>query len=190
MAKIQTRLHIINTASELFYRNGYNATGINEIIEKSGIAKATLYSHFKSKEDLCIAYLDHRDDILLKKLSAYVNKKSRGNKRLVGIIEFLLSFFESEEFNGCWCLRTKAEIAPDNIKIKNKILSSKSTILSYIESLVIENRPTLKKSQQVKLSKRIYLLYECAVSESYLHSKVWPIKENIEMLKLILKSTH
>ena len=38
---------IIETASSLFYKNGYNSTGINEIISESGIAKATLYNHFK-----------------------------------------------------------------------------------------------------------------------------------------------
>ena len=39
--KSDTRHHIIETASELFYKKGYNSTGINEIIKESGIAKAT-----------------------------------------------------------------------------------------------------------------------------------------------------
>jgi len=51
--------HIIKTAADLFYTNGYNSTGINEIIKEAGIAKATLYNHFKSKGDVCIAYLKH-----------------------------------------------------------------------------------------------------------------------------------
>ena len=54
--KSDIRENIVKTASELFYRNGYNSTGINEIIRESGIAKATLYNHFKSKEDLCLSY--------------------------------------------------------------------------------------------------------------------------------------
>ncbi|MGD1846632.1 MAG: TetR/AcrR family transcriptional regulator, partial [Salibacteraceae bacterium] len=44
MKHSEIRGRIIETASELFYQNGYNSTGINEIIAKSGIAKATLYS--------------------------------------------------------------------------------------------------------------------------------------------------
>ena len=48
---------ILAVASELFYRQGYRATGINEVIARSGVAKATFYNHFPSKEDLCLAYL-------------------------------------------------------------------------------------------------------------------------------------
>ncbi|MEM6772989.1 MAG: helix-turn-helix domain-containing protein, partial [Bacteroidota bacterium] len=66
MDRAKTHLHIIKTASRLFYDKGYNLTGINEIIAEAGIAKATLYSHFKSKEDLCLAYLNYRDENLIK----------------------------------------------------------------------------------------------------------------------------
>ena len=50
---------LLETASVLFYQNGYNNTGINEVIEKANVAKASLYSHFKSKDSICIAYLAH-----------------------------------------------------------------------------------------------------------------------------------
>jgi AcrR family transcriptional regulator len=43
--------------SDLFYVNSYNNTGINEIITKSDIAKASLYSHFASKDELFVAHL-------------------------------------------------------------------------------------------------------------------------------------
>src|SRR5436190_23947816 len=51
------RQRILKTAQNLFYRNGYRATGINEIIDKSGVAKATFYAHFPSKEDLVLEYI-------------------------------------------------------------------------------------------------------------------------------------
>ena len=49
MKHAEVRNRIIETASDLFYRNGYNSTGINQIIAEAGIAKATLYNHFKSE---------------------------------------------------------------------------------------------------------------------------------------------
>jgi AcrR family transcriptional regulator len=51
------RDRILDTASELFYRDGYHAVGIDTIVERSGVAKMTLYRHFPSKDHLIAAYL-------------------------------------------------------------------------------------------------------------------------------------
>jgi len=186
MPKQSTKDLIINTASELFYSKGYNLIGINEIIEKSGIAKATLYNHFKSKEDLCLAYLHKRDTELLENISEFCQSKSKGNKQLLAVLEFLLRFFEADNFNGCWCLRTMAEVPKDNIKIRAKIKANKSMFLNFIQNLVEENKASLTKLQKEKLSKKIYLLYEGSVAESHLQEDAWPILLNIEVLKTIL----
>ena len=60
MKHSEVKNHIVETASNLFYANGYNLTGINQIISEAGIAKATLYNHFKSKEDICVSYLQYK----------------------------------------------------------------------------------------------------------------------------------
>ena len=78
MQRSNIKDHIIAISSELFYTNGYNATGINEIIAKSEIAKATLYHHFKSKEDICIAYLEDRHQTFITDLKDYVSNKDEG----------------------------------------------------------------------------------------------------------------
>ncbi|EKO3674820.1 TetR/AcrR family transcriptional regulator, partial [Vibrio metschnikovii] len=54
---------LIDTALDLFYKNGINSIGINEVISVSGVAKRTLYSHFESKEALIIASLQKRHEI-------------------------------------------------------------------------------------------------------------------------------
>ena len=51
----------MQVADELFYARGLRAVGIDEIIEKSGAAKATLYAHFPTKDDLITAFL--REDM-------------------------------------------------------------------------------------------------------------------------------
>ena len=50
----------MQVADELFYARGLHAVGIDEIIAKSGAAKATLYAHFPTKDDLIAAYLQQR----------------------------------------------------------------------------------------------------------------------------------
>lgn len=184
--KTDTRAFILKTASNLFYEKGYNLTGINEIIATAGIAKATLYNHFKSKEDLCIAYLKGQDEILIQELKAYCTTKKLGNNQLLGILDFLTKFYNSGRFNGCWCLRTFAEIPQDDQKITNQIRIGKNDLLTFISQLVSENKPTLTTAKQNKLSRRIYLLYEGAVSESHLQGDDWPIRESRNLLKDLL----
>ena len=56
------RDQLLNTAENLFYREGYHATGIDRILAESGVAKMTLYKHFKSKDELILAVLDARHE--------------------------------------------------------------------------------------------------------------------------------
>ena len=88
--------HIVEIAGELFYKNGYCSTGINEIIEKSNIAKATLYHHFKSKEAICIAYLEARHQDFIMRLTDYVKLKPVGKSQLLAIFDFFSHLICSE----------------------------------------------------------------------------------------------
>jgi len=187
MKRQATRDIIVQTASKLFYEKGYNLTGINEVIAEAGIAKATLYSHFRSKEDLCIAYLEEKDTVSVSQLKAFCEDKPKGKARLIAVIEYLIPFFESKEFNGCWCIRTIAEIPRENEKIRAVIQQQKRNHLNYIRSLVKENTSKLSAKNKEQLAKRIYLLYEGAVAESHLHNDTWPIYESIDLLKSVLK---
>ncbi len=186
MKRNDTRELIIDTASNLFYKKGYNLTGINEIIAEAGIAKATLYSHFRSKEDLCVAYLEARDETLIQNISEFCYAKPKGNEQLVAVLEFLIPFFEDKDFNGCWCIRTIAEVPKDNERIRSKIKANKSLLINFIQKLVADNKPHLSPEQKEKLTKRIYLLYESAVAESHLQDDSWAIHESIDLLKSIL----
>ena len=54
---------ILSTAYELFSRRGIRDVGINELIERSGVAKSTFYRHFPSKDALVLAFLALRDQV-------------------------------------------------------------------------------------------------------------------------------
>ena len=184
--KQSTRDHIIQTASELFYEKGYNLTGINEIIAESGIAKATLYSHFRSKEELLLAYLEVRDQELMTNISAFCESKPKGDSRLVAVLEFLIPFFNREDFNGCWCLRSMAEIPRENEKVRKTIRDGKQQLQGFIQRLVKDNKPEMSPDQQTALGNQLYLLYEGAVGESHLQDAAWPIETSIDLLKVRL----
>ncbi len=186
MKQSKIRQHIVETASNLFYENGYNSTGINEIISRAGIAKATLYNHFSSKEDICLAYLEHKNSTFLELIDAFCRSKEGGKLQILGIFEFLEQFYYQDEFNGCWCIKTVAEIPQDNTKIRTEVQQQKKLFLQTILNLLNDNLDTIKNENLERLAKKIYLLYEGAVTESHLHQMVWPIQEAKEMCRTIL----
>ena len=169
------RQNIVETASRLFYQNGYNLTGINEIIKEAGIAKATLYHHFKSKNDICLAYLQYKQETFLADASAYMKRASKGKDQLLALFDFLALFFKNKDFNGCWCIKTVAEIPREDTLIKKEIQEQKNRFLKMLEEFVSENLEGHTKKERQLLSRQIYLLYEGAVAESHLHQAPWPI---------------
>lgn len=178
---------IIETASSLFYKNGYNSTGINEIISEAGIAKATLYSHFKSKEDICIAYLRFKDTNFSKDIEELTASKPKGKLQILAIFDYLEVFFHTEDFNGCWSIKTVSEIPRDNETIRNEIQKQKNEFIQFIETLVTRNLDSIKEGEIDSLSRKIYLLYESAIGESHLHQADWPIKQAKKLCVKILE---
>ncbi len=175
MQRPELHLHIITTAGNLFYTNGYNSTGINEIIEMCDIAKATLYSHFKSKEDICIAYLEQRHDAFMESFKGYVNRRKHGKSQLLALFDLLQDMYREENFQGCWGLKTLGELSPKQKKILEVIQKQKKDLLLFLGEVVGENLPNISKAEIEKISGGLYLLYESAITESHLFKNDWPI---------------
>ncbi|TAI47713.1 TetR/AcrR family transcriptional regulator [Flagellimonas allohymeniacidonis] len=175
MEQPTTHQRIINTAGKLFYTNGYASTGINEIISKCGIAKATLYSHFKSKEDICIAYLNNRHDTFLDTLRGYVDRRKMGKNQMLAIFDYLSDLFREGDFYGCWALRTLGELSPKQKRIFSTIQKQKKELLLFLGEVVDNNIVNGSKAEIEKISGGLYLLYDSAITESHLFQNAWPI---------------
>ncbi|AUC76179.1 TetR/AcrR family transcriptional regulator [Olleya sp. Bg11-27] len=187
MKHSEIKNRIIETASSLFYKNGYNSTGINEIISEAGIAKSTLYAHFRSKEDICIAFLRFKDKNFNINMEEFTSSKPKGKSQILAIFDFLELFYNSEDFNGCWSIKTVSEISGNSETIRNEIQNQKNKFIQFITKLVTTNLDNIKEAQINSLSRKIYLLYEGAVVESYLHQANWPIKEAKDLCSILLK---
>lgn len=175
MQKSNIKEHIITIASNLFYKNGYNATGINEIIAKSEIAKATLYHHFKSKDEICIAYLEKRHTTFINELKDYITQKDEGRQKLLAIFDFLRELYRKGNFHGCWGIKTLGELPFENTNILPVIQRQKKELLLLLGEIVGDTIANVSKAETEKISGGIYLLYEAAITESYLHQNDWPI---------------
>lgn len=186
MKHSEVKNRITETASFLFYKNGYNSTGINQIIAEAGIAKATLYSHFKSKEEICLAYLQYKNINFLEDFEKFTTSKSKGKNQILAIFDFLQLFYQDKDFNGCWCIKTVSEIPKDNELIRQEIQSQKNNFISLITKLITNNLENIKNEQISSLARQIYLLYESAVGESHLHQEDWPIIESKNLCEKII----
>lgn len=168
------RERLIHTAADLFYEKGYNNTGINEVIAKAEVAKASMYAHFKTKEELCIAYLKHKELDFLAGLKTYIDQLAEGKSKVLGVFDFLLDFYHSKGFRGCWCINTMSEIPRDNELIRAEILRQKAALKQYILELITKHSQVKNAASTCN---QLYLIYEGAVAESYLHQAEWPILE-------------
>ncbi|MGI2114083.1 TetR/AcrR family transcriptional regulator [Shewanella frigidimarina] len=104
--------HLIDTALGLFNQQGYHATGIDLILAQSGVSKATLYKHFRSKDELILAALQQRHQQVLTSISMKVDAAVQaGESGVLAIFDALNEWFNSERFFGCNFINASAEYA-------------------------------------------------------------------------------
>jgi AcrR family transcriptional regulator len=95
------RDRLLDTASELFYRDGFHAVGIDTIVERSGVAKMTLYRHFPSKDDLIAAYLERANREFWEWLEAELVRVHEPKAKLVAAFEAIARLATSTRCLGC-----------------------------------------------------------------------------------------
>jgi AcrR family transcriptional regulator len=106
------RDRLLETADRLFYAEGVRAVGIDRVIAEAGVAKATLYAHFPSKDDLILAVLGHREAAVV---AFFAEATARHRKRvkdpLRAFFAALKEWFQSPGFRGCAFQNAAVELA-------------------------------------------------------------------------------
>lgn len=136
MTAASKRDQLVETALDLFYEQGFNATGIDKILAEAGVAKMTLYKHFKSKEKLIQAVLRLRDQRFREWLMAYVEQNAdtpRG--RLLALFDAHDEWFSREGFRGCLFLNAAAEFSQIADSIAALASEHKRMIHAYVRGL-------------------------------------------------------
>lgn len=152
------RERIIETTFQLFARQGYNSTGINQIISEAEVARASFYQYFKSKEDLCVEFLKVRHEYWFNELHNFLTKEKDSKYKIIKAFDFLIYMNQKENFRGCSFLNILSEIPMDNVKILSVIQSHKADLRSYFLELLADDM----------LSDHIYMLFESNIIESQL----------------------
>lgn len=114
---VPPRERILNAAYELFGRRGIRAVGTDEVIERAGVAKATLYRHFATKNDLVLAVLERREQLWTYGLIEAQShlRGSTPEERLLAIFDVLHDWFQhGDSYEGCSFINVLLELGRDH----------------------------------------------------------------------------
>ncbi|ARV60560.1 TetR family transcriptional regulator [Nostocales cyanobacterium HT-58-2] len=151
---------ILNTASDLFYREGIRNVGIDRIIAESGVAKMSLYNHFKSKDALIEAWLRQQDEQWCKWLKTTIEQQaSHPSEQLLAIFDALREWFEGPDFRGCAFINASVELANPDHPGHRVALEHQQSIYHYIKSLA----QAAEVSSPEQLARQLLLLIQGAI---------------------------
>ena len=105
------RERLIAAAVELFYRSGFGAVGIDQVIAAAGVTKSTFYKHFDGKDDLMVAAVQRRDEWESQAWTRAVRRLAGDDPRrqFLAMLDVLDIWFNDPDFGGCMFLNTAAE---------------------------------------------------------------------------------
>jgi AcrR family transcriptional regulator len=165
-ATSEARQRILDTADRLFYAEGVRAVGIDRVIAEAGVAKATLYAHFPSKDDLIVATLRHREESVSEFFRTAMERHGRRTTdRLRAFFAALKEWFESPGFRGCAFINAAVELADPGHPGSKYVRDYKGRFRGMIDGLV---EGAVGKAH-AKLTPAVAMLVEGAVVTAVIH---------------------
>ncbi|MCY1275855.1 putative HTH-type transcriptional regulator YxaF [compost metagenome] len=156
------REQLIETALRLFSHEGYHATGIDRILAESGVAKMTLYKHFRSKDELIVAALETRH----RQIVAAVDEALRGlgpRERLLALFERVSALTGGEDFCGCPFIHAAAEFHDRSHPIHRQAAAHKASLQAFFRSCLVE----LQVAEPERLALQLQFLLEGAMTMAH-----------------------
>jgi AcrR family transcriptional regulator len=134
--KKPARQRILDTASEMFYRDGVRAVGIDAIIARSGVAKMSLYRNFPSKDTLVAAWLEDRNAFFWQRWDkAEASRAGQPRAQLEAILDMVAATASHPRWRGCPFLNTGTEFPEPEHPAHVVILAHKRAVRERLRAL-------------------------------------------------------
>ncbi len=119
---------------DLFYRNGFHAVGLDQILAEARLTKTTFYNHFESKDELIVAVIERRDEIESADWWRAVEESAPQDPRrqLDAVFEVLHRWFNDEEFRGCIFINAAAEFPLPHDPAHQAAAAHKHTFAAHV----------------------------------------------------------
>jgi AcrR family transcriptional regulator len=155
--KQSARDRLLAAADELFYDEGIQTVGIDRIIEHAGVAKASLYNTFGSKDELIRAYLELRSTSRREAITKELAKHGPARDRLLAVFDALERFIRRPGYHGCAFMNATAEAPPGSAaeQVANEYRQ-------WVSRLFVELATEAGAAEPAQLAKQLRMLYDGA----------------------------
>ena len=154
-AKPPARERLLAAANELFYDEGVHTVGIDRVIEHAGVAKASLYNTFGSKDELVRAYLQTRHATIAGRITQSLQRHDTPRERLLGVFEAQGELFTEPGYHGCAFVRASAESHPGDLAEQ-----AADTYRSWVRALFTDLAEQAGAPDPQALARQLHLLYD------------------------------
>jgi AcrR family transcriptional regulator len=151
------RRRLLETADRLFYEEGVHVVGIDRLLEESGVAKASLYAHFGSKDGLVRAYLEEHFEVRREHVALVLARYDTPRARLIGLFSDVEDALANPLFRGCRFVNASAEARPDE-----SIGAATEAYRTWIRELFTDLAKAAKAKNPKRLGRQLALLYDGA----------------------------
>jgi AcrR family transcriptional regulator len=152
------RDRLLAAADALFYAEGIHTVGIDRVIDRAGVAKATLYSAFGSKDGLIRAYLEARFRDRQGRINRAMANLATPREKILGVFEVLERFCAQPGFHGCAFMNASAESLPGSAAEQ---VSGESR--AWTRTLFVELAREAGAADPEQLGRQLVQLYDGAI---------------------------
>jgi AcrR family transcriptional regulator len=156
-SRSSARDRLLAAADELFYQEGVHSVGIDRVIQRAGVAKASLYNCFGSKDELIRAYLTARHAARQQRISGKLALCATPRERLLAVFDVLGDVFSEPGFRGCAFLNASAESRPGSTTRQTC-----DDCRAWVRSLFTELARAAGAADPEALAQQLVMLYDGA----------------------------
>lgn len=165
---------LVRKALDVFYRDGFHATGMDKLVVETGVSKTSMYKHFRTKEDLILAALKLRDEMFRDWFCARVQALAETPKdQLLAGFDALGEWFETDSYRGCMFIKAAAEFQGQDHPIHQQAADHKQALLDWFVILARD----AGASDPEALARQIMVLKEGAIVSSALFGSSQPAQD-------------
>jgi AcrR family transcriptional regulator len=155
--RASARERLLAAANELFYAEGVQTVGIDRIIERAGVAKASLYNLFGSKEELVAAYLASRHDRTTSRLTEAIASVHDPRQKILAVFDAQAQQYQEPDFRGCAFIAASTE-APSGGLVEQ----AADQFRAWIRSMFIDLAEQAGARDPASLGRQLHLIYDGA----------------------------
>lgn len=186
MEKEKVRDRIIRVASDLFYKQGFNSTGINQIIAEADIAIGSLYNHFSSKNELLKVYLIKEEQVWFRGFEEHSSKFILSKDKIFALVDYRKKLQTSSKFAGCHFIKINAEVGNSNPVISDFVMKHKEKQKIMIKELITQYNKEGGSINEKEITENIFLLLEGAVVISTINQNAVAFDQVKKIIKGLL----